>query len=95
MNERGGRHQDPFQHSRGGWKLRLQSMAFGLGGCARFFRSSSRPRVPLSREYAVLYFLSNAAVRERGGGVTIEQLTSKMSKVKICESVTELQTTPM
>ncbi len=54
------------QHSSGGWKLRLQSMALGLGGWARFLRSSSRPRVLLSRENAVLYFLSNAAAgRER------------------------------
>lgn len=56
-----GRRQRGRQHSSGGWKLRLQSVALGLRGWARFLWSSSRPRAPASREYAALYFLSNAA----------------------------------
>lgn len=55
--------QTTDQHWSGGWRLRLQSRALALGGCARFSRSSSLHMTPLRRAYADLYFLSKAPVR--------------------------------
>lgn len=52
-------------------------------------QSTAEPRV---RRLVLL--IERRCKRERGG-VTIEQLTSEMMKVKTCESVIELQTTPM